>query len=180
MNKITVEMARSLLTYDPNSGRLIWRHRPLEMFKNQHDANCWNTRYAGKDAGTPHVRGYIIVAMVGKRILAHRLVWFLVHSEWPDQIDHLNGDRTDNRLANLRSVSGSENQKNLKRPKHNTSGVIGVCWDSTKSKWLAQIKSGRRNHFIGLFDDLASAKRARKLGEKRFGFHPNHGRSAHV
>jgi len=177
MKTIDAKNARDLLAYSPETGVLTWRRRDKSRFKNERDAVAWNSRYAGTEAGTRHCRGYIIVRIDGCHILAHRLIWLIVHGDLPAQIDHINGVRTDNRLTNLRSVDALENQKNLRRPKNNKSGVIGVCWDSTKRKWLAQIKVERRNRFIGLFDSLEDAAAARLSAQKLHGFHQNHGRA---
>jgi len=100
-----------------------------------------------------------------------------VHDEWPqDEIDHINGIRTDNRLVNLRSVTHRENQKNIKRSTCNTSGRVGVRWEGHRSKWRSAIKVDGREKHLGSFDSFAEASAARKAAEIKYGFHKNHGR----
>jgi len=108
--------------------------------------------------------------------LAHRLAWLYVNGEFPpDQIDHINHVRNDNRIKNLRTVSCKENQKNKLMHKNNTSGVIGVHWYKPRMKWKAGIKvNGELNH-LGYFTSLREAAKARKEAERKYGFHENHG-----
>jgi hypothetical protein len=158
------------LDYDPETGVFLWRYCD-DMPRR------WNTRYAGTVAGVDVGNGYRRIGIGGKMHGAHRLAWLIVTGEWPDaEIDHINGDRSDNRIANLREVSCTENGRNKAMPKNNTSGVIGVGWDSGAGKWRAAIGVAGRNIFLGLFTDIASAIAARKAAEIAYGFHPNHGR----
>ncbi len=101
----------------------------------------------------------------------------MVHDEWPrDQIDHINGVRTDNRIGNLRSVTSRENSRNLKLPTNNTSGRIGVMWSGRDSKWLAVIQVDGGKKHLGYFDNFEDASNARKAAELKYDFHENHGR----
>jgi hypothetical protein len=96
---------------------------------------------------------------------------------WPNgDVDHINGDRQDNRICNLRNVTRSENCMNSSISKRNKSGVLGVCWTSRERKWLAQIQHNGKNIHIGSFDVLEDAKAARLNKEKELGFHENHGK----
>lgn len=178
---------RDLLSYNGDTGRLYWAVRPASMFADgavpaERACRSWNTRYAGKEAFTSDDgKGYRIGAIFGRLYNAHRVVWALVHGAWPDeQIDHINGDRSDNRLANLRCASVRENARNTKRPAHNSSGVIGVNWRACKSKWRAYIAVNRHTLHLGYFDSFEAAVTARRSAEKELGFHPNHGRVARV
>ena len=98
---------RNALRYDPDTGKLYWRMRD-DMPKQ------WNSRWHRKEAFTAnHGNGYKSGRFNGKTLFAHRVIWAIVHDHWPDQdIDHINGIRSDNRLSNLRAVSRSENMKN--------------------------------------------------------------------
>ena len=108
---------------------------------------------------------------------AHRVAWALYHGKWPDkQIDHINGNPLDNRIKNMRVVSVRENGKNKKRPSTNTSGIIGVYWNKASSKWVAQIGVNRKTIFLGSYDNITDAANARQTAEKKYNFHPNHGR----
>ncbi len=122
-------------------------------------------------------QGYLVGKALGRMVRAHRVVWALATGAWPDgDIDHIDGDVTNNRIENLRVVDSAANNKNQKLPRNNTSGVIGVSWRAAAGKWEAQIKVNRKRHHLGCFSTLAAAAAARRAAEERFGFHPNHGR----
>ena len=126
----------------------------------------------GQEAGTFCEDGYRYIRVDRKKYLAHRIAWKLLYGEDPEEIDHINGNRSDNRITNLRSVSRLENMRNRKRASHNTSGVTGVCWYKNRSKWRAYISE----ELLGDFDKFEDAVAARKQAEKEYGYHPNHGR----
>lgn len=165
------ELLRKLLRYEPDTGKLYWRERD-ECRKE------WNTRFANKEAFfTEGARGYNQGCINGVRFYAHRVIWAMSCGKWPaEQIDHINGIRTDNRLENLRPVSKSENAKNQKRSRSNTSGVTGVYLHKKANKWMAYISSGANRKYLGIFSSIEDAIAARKDAEVKLGFHPNHGR----
>lgn len=174
---IDIEIVRELLDCDPDAGALTWRHRDQKWFANEHDCNAWNTRYAGTPAFTaPGGRGYLRGKIQGTRYATHRVIWAWVHGAWPDQIDHINGVKDDNRIANLRDVSSLENGQNRSRPVTNTSGVVGVVWHKSKQRWQAQIGVNNRMIFIGQYENFDDAVAARKSAEVEYGYHENHGR----
>lgn len=157
---ITAELVRQLLDYDSETGIFTWRHRPASMFGSADRAAMWNTRYAGKVAGAPMTIGYRQISIRKKNYLAHRLAWLHVHGEWPsEQIDHVNGDRSDNRLANLRSASIAENRQN-QTSKRGSSRYIGVSWNARSLMWQAHIAVDGRSHYLGLFDSEEAAHAA--------------------
>jgi len=82
--------------------------------------------------------------------------------------DHINQNKLDNRKINLRVVSGMENGRNRGIPKHNTSGIKGVAWDKSRNKWMASIRRNYKHIFLGRFEDIKNAIKARKLGEVKF------------
>lgn len=127
----------------------------------------------GKAAGTWHPRGYRVVNVMGRRYLAHRLAWFYVHGEWPEQVDHINGVRDDNRLTNLRPATQSQNNANSARRKDNSSGVKGVCYSAPMKKWQARIKPhGMKRVVLGYFDTLEDAANAyAKAASEHFGIY---------
>lgn len=165
-----------LLFYDAETGRLWWRKRSLCDCASVHAMNMWNARSAGKEAFTArHPRGYRIGAIKNKSYIAHRVIWCMVHGEWPDQIDHINGERSDNRLFNLRSVNNATNHKNVGIPSNNTSGVSGVSWSKKERKWLARITVEGDEIRLVSTADFHLAVSIRKSAERHYKFHKNHG-----
>lgn len=122
-------------------------------------------------------QGYIQVRLHNRLYRAHRLIWMLVYGESPNRIDHVNGDREDNRLSNLRKVSSSENSKNQRLRDDNKSGCAGVNWHSRTKRWIAQIRDRTKYVYLGCFVELSDAIAARKQAEKTFGYHENHGQA---
>jgi len=100
----------------------------------------------------------------------------MVYGELSGDMDHINGDRRDNRLSNLRVVTNSENRKNSKLQVNNTSGVPGVAWDKGRGKWAAYIKVNSKRVALGRFSCFWRAVIARRNAEVYFGFHINHGK----
>jgi hypothetical protein len=150
---ITQERLQSLLMYDPDTGEFRWRK-------------------TNKIAGTLHASGYWRVQIDGKPYLAHRLAWAYAHGAFPkNNIDHINHNRSDNRLKNLRLVTRSENQHNRKRATQSSSGFLGVSWFAPKKKWRAYIKANGTRHHLGWFSDLNAAVQARKAAERLY--HPS-------
>jgi hypothetical protein len=179
----TAQQARELLGYDPETGILRWKPRPLSSFPNVRIAKSWNAKHAGKVAGsvTASTARYKRkqVWLKTKAYYAHRVAWLITHGEWPaGQIDHINGDATDNRIANLRVVDHTTNMRNTRLPKGNTSGVIGVSWRKDTNKWGARIQVNGKYRSLGYFTDFDDAVAARKAAEVVHGYHPNHGRIA--
>lgn len=176
---VTPDILRMLLYYDPETGILTWLSRSDEFFSSVSMRKKWNARYAGNKALTAtHPHGYHVGGILGFDFLAHRVAWAIHHQEWPKgEIDHINGDPSDNRIENLRDVDHGTNMQNMKIHKSNNSGHVGVCWDNHYSKWLATIWSGNKQISIGRFDDKIDAIQARVKAEKELGYHENHGRT---
>lgn len=164
------ELLRKLLRYEPKTGKLFWLYRDDARHQ-------WNARYAGAEAFTAKKsNGYKHGKIYGDIYQAHRVIWAIVHGEWPDgDIDHINGDKTNNTIANLRKVSRSENLRNAKMKSNNTSGHNGVSWDTRKSKWVAMIGFDGKQKHLGYFANIANAIAARKVAETGKGFTERHG-----
>lgn len=179
MDKIAPETLRELLECDPEMGTLVWRPRELALFVNARAANRWNTCHAGRVAfNTLESKGYLSGKLLGRRLKAHRVIWAMVHDTWPDEIDHINGDKSDNRISNLRSVTHSENGRNCKLSKSNTHGFQGIH-RRRSGRWSAYISIDGKRAVIGTFDTKDRAIAARQQAERDYGYHPNHGRKAH-
>ena len=108
-----------------------------------------------------------------KYLKAHRVAWFITHDNWPEFIDHLNGDPSDNRLCNLRAATRIENNKNAGIRRDNTSGIVGVYWQKQSKKWMAVISSEGKSKYLGLYENKEAAIVARKTAEKYFDFYEN-------
>lgn len=168
---------RSLLAYNPQTGELTWKERDPQTFANTRAAAAWNARFAGQPAFQTLVQGYLCGTVNRRRMQGHRVAFCLLHGRMPNgEVDHINGHRTDNRASNLREVSSTENKRNAARPRHNTSGIVGVSYRPDKGKWRASITLANRAYHIGYFATCEEAVAARKAVEARHGFHPNHGR----
>ena len=167
----TPDELRQLLKYEPETGKLFWKERPVWMFAESKlgaKAQCdtWNSRRAGTEAFTAiSVNGYRRGRVLKVNQQAHRVIWAIVTGAWPAQdIDHINRDRTDNRFCNLREVSRSQNLCNSSANKNSTSRFIGVSKRSRDNRWIAQVKCNGTQRFLGSFDDEEAAARAYDAG----------------
>ena len=128
-NELTAEYLRSVLHYSPETGIFTWKVSTAHRVK------------VGDVAGSQNGLGYLSIQLQSRPQLAHRLAWLYVYGSWPkDQLDHINRNRSDNRISNLREVSNKQNMQNASKPSNNTSGHPGVYWHKQRSKWVAQIK----------------------------------------
>ena len=134
---LTAEDVEKILSYDSNTGHLTWIARPARCVK------------IGDVAGCVDDQGYITIGIKKRIYKAHRLAWLLVHKEWPlGLIDHINGNKSDNRLENLRLVDESGNSQNIRKPnKRNKSGYLGVTF--FQKKWRASITVNGKTVWLG-------------------------------
>lgn len=152
--KHTLEQVAKKLRYECQTGLIYWTTRP-----------CPNV-FPGDVAGTKKSNGYLQICIDGQLYKAHRLAWLLHYGEWPkENIDHINGDRSDNRISNLRDVDQFINMQNQRKgSSRNKSGLLGVSpW---KGRWKAEIFVSGKKKYLGLFD-TANEAHAAYLNEKR-------------
>jgi hypothetical protein len=136
------------LDYNPKSGVFVWKVKT-------------KTRSVGDVAGNTNWRGYTSIWINGIQYYAHRLAWAFCNGSFPcGDIDHINENKSDNRIANLRIASRSENMFNRGRNRNNTSGLKGVVFCKATGKWRAQIMIDRKNVNIGRFKTKEEAANA--------------------
>lgn len=145
--RLTPQRAHELLTYCRESGVLKWRYRISSKVK------------PDLIAGWLDEEGYRVVRVDGVNLRAHRVIWLMVHGIWPvSMLDHVNGDRADNRLSNLREATNSQNQMN-KKNNGGEAGFKGVCVVRKKSglRYRPQIYVDGKLKTFGLFKTPAEA-----------------------
>lgn len=176
------EYLKQCLDYNPDTGVFTWKKRPIEHFKSSRGLNIWNAKYAGRLAGrTAKTRGgknYSQIAIGRILFYSHRLAWIYVYGSIKSemQIDHIDGNGANNRISNLRVVDAPTNGTNKSIPSNNTSGCVGVSFQSREQKWRARISKCGKEYTIGMFANKCDAVKARKQAEIDLGFHPNHGK----
>lgn len=169
------ELLLSLIDYNPDTGLAYWKARTSDHIKKPSSLKSWNTRYAGKQIKTVDGKGYYHFSYQGKFYRLHRMVWLYVFGEEPEIIDHVNGNRLDNRMSNLRNVTHRMNHLNQKKSSKNTSGVAGVYKNKNKGIWCAQMKFKGKTYHLGSSKSFFEAVCLRKSEERRLGFSHDHG-----
>lgn len=160
----SLEVVSPLLDYNAATGIFSWK------------TDRGFSPRAGKVAGCKKKSGYVVIAVSGTGYPAHRLAWLLSYGvPPPDEIDHANGVKADNRLANLRIASRAENTRNVGIKRTNTSGVKGLGFHPQSGKWRARIHAGGKRIHLGLFDDKASAHAALEAARQQY-----HGEFSHA
>jgi hypothetical protein len=161
-NDLTAEYVRSILEYNPGTGVFRWKWR--DDARKSH-----NTRYAGTVAGCAKPSGYVVITINKRLYQSHRLAWLYVHGAWPPKdLDHIDGDKPNNRIANLRLATKQENSRNVGLQKNNSTGIKGVFWDKQNQKFRANISNDGKTIYLGLFQTLAEAAAARHAAEIKY------------
>lgn len=167
------ESVLRLLEVEAESGRVFWKPREEGMFPARRHCLTWNARYAGTEAfATMDTDGYFCGTLLERKHRRHQIIWLAVHGNWPKVIDHINGDRSDNRISNLRETDATGNARNSSWRSHNTSGFAGV--HKHHNRWVARITLGGRLHHIGLFSTAEEASDAYQAEKRRHGFTRRH------
>ena len=145
---LTANDLRKILSYDPDTGEMFWVIRPSRAVR------------AGDLAGVLDKKGYRTIGIRKRVYKAHRLAWLHVHGNWPvGLLDHINGNKSDNRLANLRVVDESGNSQNVRKPnRRNKSGFMGVI--AYHRQWRANITIDGKTQWLGDFKTLEEAHAA--------------------
>ncbi|GAB2493994.1 HNH endonuclease [Arenimonas alkanexedens] len=155
---LSAEEVGKFLSYCPESGLLTWLVSP-------------NGRITvGQVAGNVSQQGYINIQLLGRQLKAHRVAWLLHYGEWPEnEVDHTDGDRANNRIANLRAATHSQNMQNKFRAKKgSTSGYIGVSWSEQSKAWHAQIRAEGKVKHLGFFATPEEASQAYLVAKARY------------
>lgn len=169
---------REAVDYDPETGLFLWRERPIHHFKNDHRwsaAECqrrWNTSHAGTSAlRSIGPNGYFYGRIDAQHLYAHRAALAWVMGAWPSEtVDHINGVKTDNRLANLRDASRSEQARNKSAHTDSTSRYLGVSLRRDRGLWRAVIFHEGKQQYLGTFASEEDAARAYdKAASEKFG-----------
>lgn len=168
------------LDYNSDTGLLVWRLRDVSEFQGmtypaERHAKIWNAKHVGKPAlNAPMANGYRHGMLDGIDYLQHRIIWKLVAGVDPEFIDHINGDRSDNRLVNLRSVSAEENMRNRTLSINNSSGCPGVHFEARSQRWVVQLELAGRVKYVGRYIELSDAIAARVRATEGQGFTERH------
>jgi len=155
---MTQKRLKRFVSYNPKSGKFY-------------------SRDSHKVLGTPNSEGYLLVQLGVKHYALHRLAWLYVYGKYPEGvIDHLDHNKKNNAIENLRDISQLENCKNQKLQTNNTSGFTGVHWHKRRKKWIADIKIDNKKKHLGCFDSIEEAVEVRRIANEKYNFHENHGK----
>jgi len=162
---LTQKRLKEVLDYNPDTGVFTWK------------LTC-GRKNAGEEAGCiGSVYGYRLIGINTRHYRAARLAWFYMHGKWPEnEVDHINHNRLDDRIDNLRCVTQKDNCRNMSKPINNSSGETGVHFRKDTRKWTAYIRSKGKREYLGCFVTFFAACYARHAANVRYGFHPNHGK----
>ena len=141
---ITQDFLQNYLSY--KDGELIWKQSVGVMAKK------------GTIAGTVTDKGYKSICILGKIYKAHRIIFFYHHGYFPKVVDHIDGNKLNNKIENLRAATVAENSRNSKKRNNNKSGIKGVSWDKKSKKWRASCSVNYKQYNLGCFSSLEEAK----------------------
>ena len=155
----SADLLREFFDYDPLTGLLTWRKRDLSHFVSQRLCNTWNRTFAGKPAGWTNANGYLATKILTVSYLIQRIVWKIVTGdEPPEQIDHIDGNRTNNRFENLRGANALESARNRTVHKNNKLGLKGVT--KRGNTYISRMYNQGKDAYIGTFKTAEEASEA--------------------
>jgi hypothetical protein len=152
---LTQEEAHRLFEY--RDGALFWKARPRSDFKTNGRHEEWNKRYSHKQAGSCAGK-YVNVSINKIRYQVHRVIFLMQHGYISEVVDHIDGNRQNNKIENLRAATHTQNLQNAKIPKHNSSGCKNVIWHRQRKKWAVRLVLNKKSKSYGLYDDLELAQ----------------------
>jgi hypothetical protein len=159
------EIFEEYFQYDPKSGSLMWKKLPKK-----------SRSKIGSIAGAKNSRGYLLIKFGGKSLKLHRIIFFMHNGFLPDEIDHVDHNKLNNKIENLRPVSHQENHRNMRKQSNNSSGHVGIYFDEKIGKYRARIGVNSKAIHLGSFSNINDAIEKRRLAEIFYGFHENHGK----
>lgn len=159
MNALDSTLLRQILNYDPDTGIFTWKKKISKKVVIGTEAGCLRN-------------DYVTINIMGKRYQAHRLALIYIHGHCDSyDVDHINGNKSDNRISNLRFATRSENKQNiLKKQPNNKSGYTGVDWHKSSNAWRATITIMRKQKHLGIFKTPEEAHEAYIQAKKQL--HP--------
>lgn len=160
---LTQDLVKKLFKYNAHTGELTYA-RPTHH------------NDVGSIAGYSHSAGYLSILIGNNEYLVHRIIWLYVKGYLPEQVDHIDHVRDNNRWSNLREVTNADNSKNTSVSLNSSTKVNGVSFMKTKNKYRAYIMVNKKQISLGLYENLEDAKEARRKADIKYGFHSNHGR----
>lgn len=173
------EYLNECLEYCPETGILTWKVRPLSHFANEAGWVLFRGRYAGKQAGSVGTEGYVAVYLNGASYQSHRIAWCMYYGSWPENhIDHLNLNKADNRISNLRDVPRAINSLGRALYSSNSSGHVGVSFNKRRRRWVARIQVANKPIYLGKFREFDDAVAAYEKAKAHYQFSEHHGASA--
>jgi len=162
--QLTQTLLQKVLDYNPLTGDVLYKVKTLR-------------KQAGEKVGHKHIGGYLTISF-GKnnRMLLHRLIYLYQTGCLPDQVDHINHDRLDNRWSNLRAANNTLNSKNCSISKNSVTKINGISYIPSLNKYRAYINVDHKQIHLGVFTDIADAAQARQQADIQYDFHANHGK----
>ena len=160
---MTQELLREYVDYDEVTGIVTWKKKT-------------GSNIIGVEVGSYMTNGYKSVGILKESMLVHRLIYLYMTGTLPQQVDHINQVRDDNRWCNIQASTNKKNSRNHTLRSTNTSGWTGVSWGKRENKWRARIMVDGVEKYLGTYYTIEEAVKARKKANLKYGFHENHGK----